>query len=276
MAKKAKAEETVEVAPQPTAVKTAPIKKAPAKPTFEFKDRVYILKTNATPLIYSLRSKHTQRKPLLYFDPELGYNRELRYATNQPSPFADEQKGTSTLGRIILRNGKLDVPKENVALQKLLSLYHPLKDQIYYEFDPVGISENELDWIELELQSLNLAKELSIDEAEAILRVEFGSKVSELSSSEIKRDLMIFAKRKPALFIQLAQDDNVQLRNVGVKAVEQGLLNLSQDQRTFTYGQTDRKIMTVPFDEHPYSALAAYFKTDEGMEVYKAIMKKLS
>jgi hypothetical protein len=207
---------------------------------------------------------------------KIDYNRELRYATNQPSPFADEQKGTSTLGRIILRNGKLDVPKENVALQKMLSLYHPLRDKIYYEFDPVGISENELDWIELELQSLNLARELGVDEAEAILRVEFGSKVSQLSSSEIKRDLMIFAKRKPALFIQLAQDDNVQLRNVGVKAVEQGLLKLSQDQRTFSYGQTDRKLMTVPFDEHPYSALAAYFKTDEGMEVYKAVMKKLS
>ena len=276
MAKKAKAVETTEVAPQPTVAKTAPVQKVPAKPIFEFKDRVYILKTNNTPLIYALKSKHTQRKPLLYFDPEVGYNRELRYATNQPTPFADEQKGTSTLGRIILRNGKLEVPKENVALQKLLSLYHPLKDKIYYEFDPVGISENELDWIELELASLNLAKQLSVEEAEGILRVEFGTKVSSLSSSEIKRDLMIFAKRKPQLFIQLAQDENVQLRNVGVKAVEQGLLNLSQDQRTFSYGQTDRKLMTVPFDEHPYSALAAYFKTDEGMEVYKAVMKKLS
>lgn len=276
MAKKATAEEQIEVAPQPTVAKTAPVQKVPAKPIFEFKDRVYILKTNNTPLIYSLKSKHTQRKPLLYFDPEVGYNRELRYATNQPTPFADEQKGTSTLGRIILRNGRLDVPKENVALQKLLSLYHPLKDKIYYEFDPVGISENELDWIELELASLNLAKQLSVEEAEGILRVEFGTKVSSLSSSEIKRDLMIFAKRKPQLFIQLAQDENVQLRNVGVKAVEQGLLNLSQDQRTFSYGQTDRKLMTVPFDEHPYSALAAYFKTDEGMEVYKAVMKKLS
>jgi hypothetical protein len=276
MAKKAtKAEETIEVAPQPTSAKNAPVQK-PKVPTFEFKDRTYVLKGKKTPLVYSLPTKHSQRKPLLYFDKKLGYNRELRYATNQPSPFVDEQKGTSTLGRIVLRDGKLVVPKERVALQKLLSLYHPLKDLVYYEFDPVGISENELDWIELELASLNLAKELNVDEAEAILRVEFGSKVSQLSSSEIKRDLMIFAKRKPQLFIQLAQDDNVQLRNVGVKAVEQGLLKISQDQRTFSYGQTDRKLMTVPFDEHPYSALAAYFKTDEGMEVYKAIMKKLS
>lgn len=272
-AKKAPAK-TVEVAPQEVKVAST-IKKTPARPVFEFKDRTYVLKTGKSPLVYSLPSKHSARKPLLYFDKEVGYNREIRYATNQPTTFVDEQQGTSTLGRIIMRNGQLVVPKEQVALQKLLSLYHPYKDQIYYEFDPVGISENELDWIELELEALNSAKQLSVEEAEGILRVEFGSKVSELSSSEIKRDLMIFAKRKPGLFIQLVNDDNVQLRNIGVKAVEAGIISLSKDQRTFSYGETNRKLMTIPFDEHPYSALAAYFKTDEGMEVYKAITKKL-
>ena len=34
--------------------------------------------------------------------------------------------------------------------------------------------------------------------------------------------------------------------------------------------------MTVPFDEHPYFALAAFFRTDEGMEIYKAIEKDLN
>ena len=33
--------------------------------------------------------------------------------------------------------------------------------------------------------------------------------------------------------------------------------------------------MTVPFEEHPYSAMAAWLKTDEGLEVYKSIEKKL-
>ena len=32
--------------------------------------------------------------------------------------------------------------------------------------------------------------------------------------------------------------------------------------------------MSVPFDENPYSAMAAWFKTDEGVEVYKSIDKK--
>ena len=117
---------------------------------------------------------------------------------------------------------------------------------------------------------------MDIDLAEAILRAEVGSKVNKLSSKELKRDLLLFAKKNPKLFLDLAQDDNVQLRNFGIKAAEAKLIKLSPDQRTFTWGNTGRKLMTVPFDEHPYSALAAWFKTDEGMEIYSNIEKRLN
>jgi hypothetical protein len=50
---------------------------------------------------------------------------------------------------------------------------------------------------------------------------------------------------------------------------------LDDDQRTFKWRANGRKLMTVPFDENPYSAMAAWFKTDEGLEVYKSIDKKL-
>ena len=278
MAKKATAQQA-EVAPQAienTYVEPAKVS-APKKiiPEFEFKDRTYYLATGKSPLVYTIASKHGNNKPLLYFDKDSGYQRELRYATNQKSCFVDEQKGEATLGRIVFRDGTLTVKKENVSLQKLLSIYHPLSGIIFKELDPVQSSVDELDWIEYELEALNAAKTLDIDHAEAILRSEYGEKVTTLSSSELKRDLMIFAKRNPVLFIQLATDDSLQLRNTGAKAVEAGILQLSGDQRTFTYGDGKRKLMTVPFDEHPYSALASYFKTDAGMEVYKTILKKL-
>lgn len=248
---------------------------AVAAPTWEIKDRLYTLKGNKQPLVYSMPSKHTQKRPLLYFDEALGYQRELKYATNQPTPFVDEHKGPATLGRIVFRDGALRVPKENQVLQKLLSLYHPHRDKIYEEYNPVQDATDELDYIKYEIEALNLAQSLNVDELEGILRVEFGSKVATLSSSELKRDALIFAKRRPILFIELANDDNVQLRNLGIKAAESGIIKLSPDQRTFTYGDGDRKLLTVPFDEHPYSALAAWFKTDEGLEVYKAIEKRL-
>ena len=274
MAKQAIAKK-VEVATQPAVAKSAPVKKENTKPVFEFKDRTYYIATGKSPLVYTIPSRHSQRKTLLYFDKELGYARELRYATNQPTPLVDEQKGEVTLGRIIFRNGSLTVKKEDVALQKLLSIYHPFKDKIYKELDPEVNSKNELDWIEYELEALNIAKSMDVDYAEAILRSEFGEKVTTLSSNELKRDLMIFAKRNPILFIELANDDTIELRNTGAKAVEAGILKLTSDQRTFTYGDGNRKLMTVPFDEHPYSALASFFKTDDGMEVYKTILKRL-
>ena len=96
-----------------------------------------------------------------------------------------------------------------------------------------------------------------------------------MSSKELKRDILLFAKNDPQLFISLANDENVQLRNIAIRAAEAGIINLSPDQRTFTWGSNGRKLMNVPFDETPYSAFAAFLKTDEGVEIYKSIDKKL-
>jgi len=169
----------------------------------------------------------------------------------------------------------LIVEKEKVTLQKFLSLYHPLRDVVFYEEKPAVQAANEVGVIEMEIEALNSAQQLDIDMAEAVMRVEIGSKVSEMSSKELKRDLLLFAKKNPKLFLDLVNDKNVILRNVGIKATEMGILKLSSDQRTFSWGSNNRKLMNVPFDEHPYSALAAWFKTDEGMEVYSSIEKRL-
>jgi hypothetical protein len=244
--------------------------------TWEIKDRNYYLLNNRTPLTYTITSKHTRRFPLLYFDKEQGRQRELRYATNQASPFVDEQNGQVTLEHIIFTDGALHVPKEKQNLQKLLSLYHPLVGKRFQEINQVAIAKDEIRDIELEIYALTSAQQMDIEQAEAILRVEQGSSVSDLSSKEIKRDILLFARKNPKLLIDLANDDNVVLRNFAIKAVELGIMGLAADQRTFTWASNGRKLMTVPFDENPYSAMAAYFKTDEGLEVYRSIEKKLS
>ena len=85
----------------------------------------------------------------------------------------------------------------------------------------------------------------------------------------------MFAKNNPILFLELVNDENVELRNLAIKAQSLGVIKLSQDQRTFAWGSNDKKLMTVPFDENPYSAFAAFLKTDEGVEIFKSIEKKL-
>jgi hypothetical protein len=239
--------------------------------TWEVKDRFYYLSDHSSPVSRSIKSAG-----IYYFDEELGYERELKYCENQKTPFVDEMKGDQRLAHIVFRTGVLEVPRNKQTLQKLLSLYHPHRDVIYEEYKPIKEAEDEMEVLEMETDALLAARNMNIDMAEAIMRVESGSKVSEMSSKELKRDLLIFAKKNPKLFLELATDENVQLRNFGIKATEMGILKLSVDQRFFMWGSNDRKLMTVPFDEHPYSALAQWFKTDEGMEIYSNIEKRLN
>ena len=245
-------------------------KAEPKKPTWEIKDRAYYLKGGQKPITRSIKSTG-----IYWFDETKGFQRELKYCQNQQTCFVDEMKGDQRLSHIIFRNGVLHVSKEETVLQKLLSLYHPNKEALYYEHKPVKIAESQLDFLEYEVEALIAAKQMDVDIAEAIMRTEVGSKVSNMSSKELKRDLLLFAKRNPVLLLDLANDQNVTLRNFGIKATEAKLIKLSADQRTFTWGSNGRKLLNVPFDEHPYSALAAWFKTDEGMEVYTNIEKQL-
>jgi len=262
------AEETV-VVEQPKV--EAPKIKAKPKNTWEIKDRVYYLKGDKKPLSYTIRASN-----LFWFDEEKGYEREIKYCQNQRTCFVDEMKGDQRLEHIVFRSGSLFVPKEKAILQKFLSMYHPHNGKTFYEHKPVEIAESQIDRLEMEADAILMARQIDIDLAEAIMRVEKGSEVSNMSSKELKRDLLLFARQNPVLFLELANDDNVVLRNFGIKAVEEGILKLSSDQRYFTWASNGRKIMTVPFDEHPYTALSHWFKTDEGMEIYSNIEKRFN
>ncbi len=263
-------EETV-VMEQPV-VKVPKIEAKPKKDKWEIKDRTYYLIGNKQPLSRSIKSSD-----IYWFDEEKGYEREMKYTSNQRTCFVDEfpEGSQSRLEHVVFRSGTLNVPKNKVVLQKLLSLYHPHRNKLYAEFKPQAVAQNEVALIELEVMALNTAMSLDIDMAEAVMRVEKGSEVSKMSSKELKRDLLLYAKRNPRLFLELVSDENVQLRNFGIKATELGIIKLSNDQRHFTWGSNGRKLMTVPFDEHPYSALAQWFRTDEGMEIYSNIEKQL-
>jgi hypothetical protein len=266
-------DEHVEQVVVKTPVVEKPKRKEPTKKNnngWEMKDRTYYLANDRSPLSYTLKTSN-----VYYFDEEKGYERELKYTSNQKTVFVDEMQGDQRLEHVVFRNGIISVPKNKQPLQKLLSIYHPHKDSLYFEHKPLAIAAQEIDILEMEIEALNAAQNLDVDMAEAVMRVEIGSKVSEMSSKELKRDLLLYAKRNPELFLELVNDENVVLRNFGIRATEMGILKLSPDQRTFSWGSNNRKLMNVPFDEHPYSALAAWFKTDEGMEVYSSIEKRL-
>ena len=237
---------------------------------WDIKDRTYLLKSEDKPLTYKI---NTSRISL--FDKDRKENRAVRYASNQKSLFADEQIGSVKMEHVSFSDGALFVPKSNPTLQILMSLLHPEAGKRWYEVDHQKDAENELEVMEQEMEATQLAATLDVEHLEAIMRTEIGGSVKKLTTKELKRDAYIFARKNPRLFTELANDEDIKLRNLANRVVEEGYVILTDDNTVFKWKSNGKKIFTVPFDQHPYAAFAQYFKTDEGADVFTALMKKL-
>jgi hypothetical protein len=226
-------------------------------PNMQPKTRVFILTSNRTPIRHMIAVKHTASKPLTFNDG--GLNRALRWATNQVTPFVDEQDGLATLQPIIFQDGKLVVDSSQMNLQKFLMI-HPAFGVKFEEFDKEKDASEQVETMASKLDAQIAAKDLDINDLEAIARVVLKGKsnISLMTSSELKRDMIIWAG------------------NNAVRAVEMGILHVKSDNRTVVWGdKKSQKVIVVPYGENVYSGLALFFKTDEGLDVLQKITNSL-
>lgn len=240
------------------------------------KDRVYMLKSQSTPLSFMLASRNTRRFPLMYFDEEKGVNRSLRYARNQKTPFEDEQDDNAILEPVVFEDGFLRVSKNNPVLQWFLSL-HPGFGKVFEEVNTEKDAVQDVYNMDVELDAEIAAREMSIDVAESIARVIMGSDVSRMTSAEIKRDIRMYSRRNPVEFLEMLDDPMIKLQSLSQKALDERILILKNKGRDVYFNLKDnkKKMITVPFEEKPVTAIAAYLQTDEGIEVMSMLEKKL-
>jgi hypothetical protein len=242
----------------------------------EMKDRVYILKSQSTPLSFMLASRNTRRFPLMYFDEDKGVNRSLRYARNQKTPFEDEQDDNAILEPVVFEDGFLRVSKNNPVLQWFLSL-HPGFGKVFEEVNTEKDAVQDVYNMDVELDAEIAAREMSIDVAESIARVIMGADVSRMTSAEIKRDIRMYSRRNPVEFLEMLDDPMIKLQSLSQKALDERILILKNKGRDVYFNLKDnkKKMITVPFEEKPVTAIAAYLQTDEGIEVMSMLEKKL-
>tara|TARA_R110002073_G_scaffold278899_1_gene442659 strand:- start:472 stop:1194 length:723 start_codon:yes stop_codon:yes gene_type:complete len=178
----------------------------------ELKTKAYKLTRDAAPLSFMIPTRNSARTPLLYFDEEKGYNRPLRYARNQRSPFEDEQDGNAIVEPIIFEDGMLIVEKTNPTLQEFLK-YHPMNGNKFIEIDDARDAQEEYDYMTTEVDALIEARSMSIDKMEIIGRVIFNKDVSLMSTAELKRDVLVFAKTNPEMFMRAVNDPSLKLQS---------------------------------------------------------------
>mgnify|MGYP003342832720 FL=1 len=147
--------------------------------------KTFLLYGNTSPVSFILQSRDTETRRLLYFDEKLKRNRSLRYASNQTSPFQDEQDDNAILESIVFEDGVLQVHDTNPVLYEFLKL-HPGNGDIFYEWDPSKDAEERLMNEEMILDAKIAARSLNPDKMASIVRIFKGKNTEKMSVSELK------------------------------------------------------------------------------------------
>ena len=243
------------------------------KKSLSLVDKSFVLNRQTPPLSFMLSSRHTRRNPLLYFDGTS--NKPLRYARNQKSPFEDEQDGTAIVEPIIFDDGFLHVPKENPVLQEFLS-YPPGFGDVFKEVNKEKDAKVEVESLNAEVDALIAARGLTLEMLENISRVLLGSSVDKMTTSELKRDVLVFAKQNPFEFLDLLNDPMLELESKVAKFFEDGILGMRNNNKDvyFNLAKNKTKMLTVPFGESANYIVASYLQSDDGIETLKLLEKQ--
>ena len=238
-------------------------------------DKVYKLKIG-NPLSYTLASRNHPRFPLMWFDEKNNQNRALRYSVNQKSPFEDEQDGNAIIEPIIFEDGFLRVPRTNPVLQQFLH-YHPLNGNIFIEVDKEKDASVEVDDLNTEVDALVEARQLTLDQIETLTRVLFGKDPSTVSTAELKRDILVYAKTNPREFLNVLNDPDLKFQAKVRLFFENKLLILRNSEKEVWFNTitNKKKMLSVPFGEDPYGMVTHYLQSDEGLDSLKMLESSL-
>jgi|TARA_B110000503_G_scaffold119067_1_gene180556 hypothetical protein len=239
-------------------------------------DKLYKLKTG-NPLSYTLASRNHPRFPLMWFDEKNNQNRALRYSVNQKSPFEDEQDGNAIIEPIIFEDGFLRVPRTNPVLQQFLH-YHPLNGNIFMEVDKEKDASTEVEDLNIEVDALVEARQLTLDQIETLTRVLFGKDPSTVSTAELRRDILVYAKTDPKGFLNVLNDPELRFQAKVRLFFENKLLILRNSEKEVWFNTitNKKKMLSVPFGEDPYDMVAHFLQSDEGLDSLKMLESSLA
>jgi hypothetical protein len=108
-----------------------------------------------------------------------------------------------------------------------------------------------------------------------VTRVMMGKDPSTISTKEMRRDLMVFAKNDPSGFLNCLNDPDLKMQSFVSAVFAQGLLTARNNDKEvwFSTPSNKKKMLAVPFESTPLEAVCAYLKTDEGIEVMQMLEK---
>lgn len=241
------------------------IKKGPSVKTYKLLSR-------SIPLSCTIKSTSKPQAPLLYFDPEKGIQRAIRYCPNQTSIFVDEQDEHAIMEHIVFEDGFLFTRENDIVLQKFIEC-HPEYGKKFALMDKAKDAQSELKKLDLEFEAMSKANELTGESLEMVVRGILNQDPDSMSTAEMKRDVKLYAKRNPQEFLESLDDPDIDLQAKVASMFDKGLIQERKNGREVYYNLKDNKsrMLQVPHGKDPSYMVMAYFKTNEGIEALKKL-----
>ena len=132
--------------------------------------------------------------------------------------------------------------------------------------------------VEYELEAQIEAKKITkdISKLTQICRVLMGNAVENMTTAELKRDILVYAKNNPDDFLDTINDPMLELMDDVYQFFNTSLLTLKNSSKDVYYNlpNNKKKMLTVPFGEDVNFIVASFMQSDDGLEVYKLLKIK--
>jgi len=248
-------------------------------PSFTPKRKVDVQSSGRKQKIYSVITgagiwfKLNQANITIY-DKEQDTIRAIRYCSNEPSIYLDEQSQNAIREHIVFKDKTLIVPPNKPNLQDYLDAHPGNKangGNVFFEINTERNAEADLDREFLLHDAVSLVRDKSIDD---LLPVAIYLNINiEQKNQEIRRELLMEAKANPKAFIEMFDNPMVKIRSAVKQAVDFQILRSRPD--GMYWFDTNRLILACPAGQEPVDVMTRFCLTEKGASVYDEVLNRL-
>lgn len=214
----------------------------------------------------------------------------IRYLEEEQSPFVDEQSTPfsiddyrnrrSKVKRITFIDEMIGVDEHNLCLLGFLrnskkNRASDIKGQkVFFEVDENKFTADQLSRMDLIDQAQDLIKSIGRNNVSKLEVIATTCGFPTTSYDQMLRDVRRYCHTNPELVIRVANDSNMDVKSVILKAIAQGVIKENPN-KMITWGDTQSTIVAMLPGDKPLEVLTAYFNSPQGRPHYEALTLKL-
>ena len=238
---------------------------------WELKDREYRLMDGKRPITHSIQRAHSATSAMQYFNKRTGKTHTMRWSTNQPSFFVENQsKNAADIldAEIVFEFGTLKVYQNNPNLQKFLHI-HPLNGILFKEYSAVEESRKNVVDKKTKAKAYGYIETIGKATNRAICSLINPAYIEAWTYDQVEEAIYNYAESNPKEYITYCDDPTVKIKGVAKTALAKGELVWKNYK---FYDKDMNLVLEVDRNKDELSEIAIYFQTGAGRQLYDYLL----